>query len=163
MVIRKHIVYAWSLVCPVIRCNLVAHGRICVHKRLKFVFLTPLFWEDFSCSFQTQMEVWKWLQGYSWRATETLWTPWMKVMREWMRALWERKCLLTSLPVLLNSTIPQKSPWARRWKDEYTVSGPACTRTHEHAIHWIPVMTQLWMNLNWVNIRFDLSNLFCKK
>jgi hypothetical protein len=76
---------------------------------------------------------------------------------------WELKCLLTSLPVLLNSTIPQRGLEQEEGERTSTVSGPACTRTHEHTIHWIPVMTQLWMNLNRVNIWFDLGNLFCKK
>jgi hypothetical protein len=36
--------------------------------------------------------------------------------------------------------------------------------THQHTIHWmLPVVTQLWMNFNWVNIRFHLHNPFCKK
>ncbi len=30
-------------------------------------------------------------------------------------------------------------------------------------IHWMPVMTQLWMNLNSVHIRFHLGNPMCKK
>jgi hypothetical protein len=35
--------------------------------------------------------------------------------------------------------------------------------THQPTIHWMPVFTQLWMNLNWVNIWFHLGNPFCKK
>ncbi len=31
------------------------------------------------------------------------------------------------------------------------------------SIHWMPVMTQLGMNLNWVNIWFQLGNPFWKK
>ncbi len=27
---------------------------------------------------------------------------------------------------------------------------------------WMPIMTQLWMNLNWVNIWFHLGNQFCR-
>jgi len=37
------------------------------------------------------------------------------------------------------------------------------TRTHQCTINWMPVITQLWMNLNWVNIWFHLGNQFCKK
>jgi hypothetical protein len=33
----------------------------------------------------------------------------------------------------------------------------------EHTIHWMPVMAQLWMNLNSVSIWFHLGNQFCKK
>jgi hypothetical protein len=29
--------------------------------------------------------------------------------------------------------------------------------THQCTIHWMPIMTQLWMSLNWVNIRFQLG------
>ncbi len=31
---------------------------------------------------------------------------------------------------------------------------PQWTSTHKHTIHWMPVITQLWMNLNWVSIWF---------
>jgi hypothetical protein len=34
---------------------------------------------------------------------------------------------------------------------------------HQCTIHWIPYITQLWMNLNWVNIWFHLGNQFCMK
>jgi hypothetical protein len=40
---------------------------------------------------------------------------------------------------------------------------PQWTSTHQCIIHWIPVSTQLWMNLNWVNIWFCFSNQFCRK
>lgn len=33
---------------------------------------------------------------------------------------------------------------------------PPCT------IHWMPFMTQLWMNFNLINILFHLGNSFCK-
>jgi len=34
---------------------------------------------------------------------------------------------------------------------------------HSGTIHWMPVSTQLWMNLNRVVIWFQLGNQFCKK
>ncbi len=41
---------------------------------------------------------------------------------------------------------------------------PQWTSTHQQrTIHWMPVITQLWMNVNWVNIWFNLGNQFCKK
>ncbi len=30
-------------------------------------------------------------------------------------------------------------------------------------IHWMTIITHVWMNLNWVNIWFHLRNQFCKK
>jgi hypothetical protein len=42
--------------------------------------------------------------------------------------------------------------------------GPQWTSTHQRTIiHWMPTITQLWMNLNWVNIWFLLGNQFCSK
>jgi hypothetical protein len=40
---------------------------------------------------------------------------------------------------------------------------PRWTSTHQCTIQWMPVITQLWMNLNWVNIWSHLGNPFCKK
>jgi hypothetical protein len=39
------------------------------------------------------------------------------------------------------------------------------TNTHQRTIHRMPIITQLWMNLNlnWVTIRFHIGNQFCKK
>jgi hypothetical protein len=34
---------------------------------------------------------------------------------------------------------------------------------HQCTIHWMPVITQLWMNLNLVNILFHRGNQFCRK
>jgi hypothetical protein len=39
-------------------------------------------------------------------------------------------------------------------------AGPQGTSTHQCIIHWMHIITQLWMNLNWVDIWF---NQFCKK
>jgi hypothetical protein len=36
---RRDVIYIWSLTCPLIKCTLIAHGRICVHKRLDFLTL----------------------------------------------------------------------------------------------------------------------------
>jgi hypothetical protein len=36
-------------------------------------------------------------------------------------------------------------------------------RVNQHTIHWMAIMTQLWMNLSWVNIKFHLGNPFCNK
>jgi hypothetical protein len=41
--------------------------------------------------------------------------------------------------------------------------GPQWTSTHQCTIHWMLVIIQLWMNINWVNIWFHLGNPFCKK
>jgi hypothetical protein len=40
---------------------------------------------------------------------------------------------------------------------------PQWTSSHQHTIHWMPVITQLWMNLNWVSIWFHFDNQFCNK
>jgi hypothetical protein len=40
---------------------------------------------------------------------------------------------------------------------------PQWTSTHQCTIHWMPVITQSWMNLNWVNILFHLGYQFCWK
>jgi len=40
---------------------------------------------------------------------------------------------------------------------------PQWTSTHECTIHWIPVMIQLCMILNWVTTRLHLGNPFYKK
>jgi len=40
---------------------------------------------------------------------------------------------------------------------------PEWTGNHQRTIHWMVIMTQLWMNLNWVNIWFHLGNPSCKK
>jgi hypothetical protein len=42
-------------------------------------------------------------------------------------------------------------------------SQPQWTSTHQCTIHWMLVIMQVWMNLNWVNIWFHLGNQFCKK
>jgi hypothetical protein len=39
-------------------------------------------------------------------------------------------------------------------------SAPAPTKP---TIHWMSVITQFWMNLNWVNIWLHLGDQFCKK
>ncbi len=41
--------------------------------------------------------------------------------------------------------------------------GPQWTSTHQHIIHWMPVITRLWMNLNWVSIWFHFGNPLCTK
>jgi hypothetical protein len=41
--------------------------------------------------------------------------------------------------------------------------GPLWTSTHQCTIHWMPVLTHLWMNLNWVSIWFHRGNQFHKK
>jgi hypothetical protein len=40
------------------------------------------------------------------------------------------------------------------------ITWPQWTSTHQRTIHWMPIITQLWMNLNWVNIWFHLGNQF---
>jgi hypothetical protein len=42
-------------------------------------------------------------------------------------------------------------------------AGPEWTSTHQLTIHWMPIMTQLWMNLNQIIIWFCLANPFYKK
>jgi hypothetical protein len=37
---------------------------------------------------------------------------------------------------------------------------PEWTSTHQRTIHWMPTMTQLWMNLNRVNIWIHVHNQF---
>jgi hypothetical protein len=37
------------------------------------------------------------------------------------------------------------------------------TSTDQRTIQRMPIITQLWMNPNWVTIRFHLGNQFCKK
>jgi hypothetical protein len=49
------------------------------------------------------------------------------------------------------------------WDLEKSAPPAQWTSTHQHTIHWMPVITQLWMNFNWVNIWFHLGNQFCKK
>ncbi len=44
-----------------------------------------------------------------------------------------------------------------------TLVRPPRTSTHQRTIRWIPVITQLWMDLIWVKIWFHLSNQFCRK
>jgi hypothetical protein len=41
--------------------------------------------------------------------------------------------------------------------------GTQWTSTHRHIIHWMLIITQLWMNLNWVHIWFQVGNQFCRK
>jgi hypothetical protein len=43
------------------------------------------------------------------------------------------------------------------------ILGPQRTSTHEPTIHWMTVITRLWMNLNRVNMWFHLGNQFCMK
>jgi len=43
------------------------------------------------------------------------------------------------------------------------ITWPQWTSTHHRTIHCMPIITQLWMNLNWVNIWFHLGNQFCSK
>jgi hypothetical protein len=42
-------------------------------------------------------------------------------------------------------------------------TGHKWTSTHQCTIHWMPVMTQLWMILNRVTTQFHPGNPFCKK
>jgi hypothetical protein len=52
--------------------------------------------------------------------------------------MWDQMTLLTSLgSICLQNNDP---------------SEPAAPTTHQHIIHQMPIMTQLWMNLNWVDI-----------
>jgi len=48
--------------------------------------------------------------------------------------------------------VTRQAGWGTQW-----------TSTHHHTIQWMHVITQLWMNLNWVNILFHFGNQFCKK
>jgi hypothetical protein len=41
--------------------------------------------------------------------------------------------------------------------------GQQWTSTHQRTIHWMPVTTQLWINLNWVDVWFHLGNRFYRK
>jgi hypothetical protein len=43
------------------------------------------------------------------------------------------------------------------------MGGHKWTSTHQHIIHWMPVITWLWMNLNWVSIWFHFGNPLCTK
>jgi hypothetical protein len=58
---KKDIFCEWSVTCSIIGWTLVAHGRICVHKRLNKFFQPPLTLGGLFCSFHIQMEVSKWL------------------------------------------------------------------------------------------------------
>jgi len=40
---------------------------------------------------------------------------------------------------------------------------PQWTSTNQHTIYWMPFITQLCMDLNWVNIWFHLGDQFCRK
>ncbi len=43
------------------------------------------------------------------------------------------------------------------WRLQWT------STTHQCTIHWMLTITQLWMDLNWVNIWFHLGNQFLQK
>jgi hypothetical protein len=72
-------VFTFSLACLIIGCTLITHGSMFgnkvhigeqdktshskgVHTRSYYIFQTLVLWEVLSCSFQTQMEVWKQLK-----------------------------------------------------------------------------------------------------
>jgi hypothetical protein len=40
---------------------------------------------------------------------------------------------------------------------------PQWTSTNQPTIYWMPLITQLWMDLNWVNIWFHPGGQFCRK
>jgi hypothetical protein len=44
-----------------------------------------------------------------------------------------------------------------------SILGPQWTSTHETTIHWMTVITRLWMNLNRVNMWFHPGNQFGRK
>jgi hypothetical protein len=58
--------------------------------------------------------------------------------------------------------VPRVFEWCSHTGD-CPQKGPQWTSTHQCTIHGMPVITQLWMNVNWVNIWFNLGNQFCKK
>jgi len=48
-----------------------------------------------------------------------------------------------------------------RSQSEEIHSGLPSDRVNQHTIHWMPLMTQLWMNINWVDIWFHSGNPSC--
>ncbi len=81
--------------------------------------------------------------------------------------LWQFVCTTSSFMGHCNSkpdpnyTCSDATTLSRSAKEEQRQ--PQWTSTHQCTIHLMPVITQLWMNLNWVNIGFCLSNQFCRK
>jgi hypothetical protein len=64
------------------------------------------------------------------------------------------KFLLRMKTVCLQSSI---------WNNSSTDRVRQWATVNQRTIHWMPIITQLWMNLNRVNIWFNLGNQFCKK
>jgi hypothetical protein len=70
---------------------------------------------------------------------------------------------------ILNPRIYQKqyncTTWVKTLKDfSFRCLGwVICGMGAAGGIHWMPIIIQLWMNLNWINIRFHLGNQFCRK
>ncbi len=71
--------------------------------------------------------------------------------------------LLPCVFVLGTAGKPWISRGGPRWCKSDTFSRPHWTSNHQRIIHWMPVVTQLWMNLNWVNSWFHLDNQLCRK
>ncbi len=102
---RRDIVYVWNLISPIIGCTLIAHGKICVQKRLNYCFSPlpfTLLWEILYFSFQTQMEVCKQMWGVvcKGKGYGRPFEPWgFKVMGEWTHGLSLRAKMFTHQPI----------------------------------------------------------------
>jgi hypothetical protein len=62
-------------------------------------------------------------------------------------------------PIRLACRLPPPSKRTRKVLCVYTNT----SLNHHCTIHWMRIVTQLWMNLNWVNIWFHLGNQFRNK
>jgi hypothetical protein len=62
---------------------------------------------------------------------------------------------------------PRNEIWMSSWVQVVTINVIGllrmCIFKWMGTIHWMPIITQLWMNLNWVNMWFNLGNQFCRK
>jgi hypothetical protein len=77
----------------------------------------------------------------------------------WPRSSNERPYKSTRLLVQIHD-VSESSCFAQDLIDQ---SWPVWTSSHQSTIQWVPVITQLWMNLTWLNLWFTLGNPICRK
>jgi len=107
--------------------------------------LRPIFFHPFC--FYTQKIIWIWKSPPG--LNEEHLTQQHKAGEGWMKAQAQKNFIQSPL---LEWVIPRGQHNAGLW-----------TSTHQCTIHWMPLITQLWMNLKWVGIWFHLGNQLCKK
>ncbi len=144
------------------------------HKNIYFYIIWPTFWVIWVYMDQhTQIQTI--LYSYSVLPVATQWKPTIEIWQcftiFFSPHCWRLKpSKITFIfenfyfPFWRNYSNKRPTPsWFRFRGCSRALGGPQWTRTHQCTIHWMPLMSQLWMNLNWVTTWSHLGNPFNKK